>query len=159
MAGFNSIFNYEGYTPQLNLGNLTGYQVPQVPQVAAAGGAGTTAAGGGMFQGLSDIWDGDGFFGKKSLLGGTDDKGVTTKGWAPVALGIGQAIMGGIQGRQAMQLAQDQFKESKRQFNLNYGAQRQSINTDLEDRQRARVAANPGAYQSVSEYMNQNRIK
>lgn len=127
-------------------------------QMGAQTTSGMQAAGGGVFQGISDIWGGDGFFGRNSVLGGTDDRGVVTKGWAPVALGIGQAIMGGIQGQRTQKLAESQFKEGKRQFDLNYGAQRQGINTQLEDRQRARVASNPGAYQSVSEYMDKNRI-
>lgn len=115
------------------------------------------ASGGGMFSGLTDLLGG--IFNKQSAFGGTDAKGLTTKGWAPLALGAGQAILGGIQGLQAQKLAQNQFKESKRQFDLNYGAQRQSTNTQLEDRQRARVASNPGAYESVSSYLDKNRIK
>lgn len=115
--------------------------------------AGMQPAGGGMFSSLSDL------FSKNSMFGGTDEKGVTTKGWAPLALGAGQAILGGIQGLQAQKLAQSQFKEGVRQFDLNYGAQRQSMNTQLEDRQRARVASNPGAYESVSSYLDKNRIK
>lgn len=123
-----------------------------------ATGAGTPGANGSsLFSGLGDLLGG--IFSKDSLFGSTNDKtGVTSKGWAPLALGAGQAILGGIQGLQAQKLAQGQFKEGKRQFDLNYGAQRQATNTQLEDRQRARVAANPGAYQSVSEYMDKNRI-
>lgn len=122
-------------------------------------GAGTAAAG-NAFSSLSNLFGGDGFFSKNSIFGGTDTKtGVTTKGWAPTALGIGQAIFSGIQGQQATKLANKQFDESKRQFDLNYGAQRQSLNTQLEDRQRARVASNPGAYESVSDYLSKNRIK
>lgn len=118
-------------------------------QMGAQTTSGMQAAGGGLFGDL---------FSRSGMFGGTDDRGVVTKGWAPAALGIGQAIMGGIQGQRSQKLAESQFKEGKRQFDLNYGAQRQGINTQLEDRQRARVASNPGAYQSVSEYMDKNRI-
>lgn len=118
-----------------------------------------SGASGSPFQSLSGLFGGDGFLSKNSLFGGTDERGVTTKGWAPAALGIGQAIFGGIQGMKAQKLAEDQFKEARRQFDLNYGAQRDSTNTALEDRQRARVASNPGAYASVSDYMSANRIK
>jgi hypothetical protein len=114
--------------------------------------AGMQPAGGGLFSGLGDLLSG--------AFNKTNPKtGVTQQGWAPLALGAGQAIFGAYQGMQAQKMAQQQFKEGKRQFDLNYGAQRQGINTELEDRQRARVAANPGAYQSVSEYMDKNRIK
>lgn len=153
----NQLFNYGGYGNQLNTGGIGGYQVPTVPNVGSNNTG--VGAGSGVFQSISDLWNGDGFFGRNSVMGGTNEKGVTTKGWAPMALGVGQAIFGGIQGQQAMKLAQDQFKEGKRQFNLNYGAQRQTINTELEDRQRARVASNPGAYESVSAYLDKNSVK
>ncbi len=56
-------------------------------------------------------------------------------------------------------LAKDTLNENKRQFGLNWDAQKATVNSQLEDRQRARVASNPSAYQSVSAYMDQNRIK
>lgn len=56
-------------------------------------------------------------------------------------------------------LAEDAFKENQRQFNINYAAQKSLTNSQLEDRQRARVASNPTGYQSVGDYMNQNGIK
>ena len=124
---------------------------------ASPGAAGV--GGGSWLDSLSNAWGGDGFFGKNSVLGGVDERGVKSMGWAPAALGIGQAIFGGMQSLDTQKLAKNQFKEGQRQFDLNYGAQRDSINTNLEDRQRARVASNPGAYQSVSEYMDKNRIK
>jgi hypothetical protein len=66
--------------------------------------------------------------------------------------------MSGFMGMQQYGLAKKTLEESKRQYDQNYSAQRQTVNTQLEDRQRARVASNPGAYQSVSDYMSQNRI-
>lgn len=153
LGGFGSadVFAGNGASGAQNLAST--FSATGANGVSGAG----TGAGGGLFSGLGDLLGGA--FSKNSLFGGTDEKGVTTRGWAPIALGAGQAILGGIQGMQAQKLAQNQFKESKRQFDLNYGAQRDSMNTNLEDRQRARVAANPGAYQSVSEYMDKNRIK
>ena len=119
-------------------------------------GSSSTLGGDGLFSGLGDTLGK--FFNMKSAFGETKD-GVTTQGWAPAALGIGQSIFGALQGRQAMNLAKDQLAESRRQFDLNFGAQRQSINTELEDRQRARVASNPNAYESVDTYMDKNRIR
>ncbi|MBO6276969.1 MAG: hypothetical protein J6N20_05985, partial [Pseudomonas sp.] len=100
-----------------------------------------------------------GLFSRQGMFGGTDTAtGITTGGWAPTALGIGQAFMGARQGREAMGLARDQFDEAKRQFDLNFQAQRKTLNTQMEDRQRARVASNPGAYQGVDDYMKKNRV-
>ncbi|AXC36453.1 hypothetical protein HOT57_gp09 [Pseudomonas phage phCDa] len=100
-----------------------------------------------------------GLFSRQSLFGGTDpNTGITTGGWAPVALGAGQAVFGALQGNKATKLAENQFKESVRQFDLNFNAQRKSINTELEDRQRARVASNSSAYESVDSYLKKNAV-
>lgn len=61
----------------------------------------------------------------------------------------------GIQGARN---SKKQLSEMKRQFDLNYANQRKNYNTQLQDRQAARVAANPGAYQSVTQYMQKNGI-
>lgn len=80
-------------------------------------------------------------------------------GWGGMALGGASAIMSGIMGMKQYGLAKDALAENKRQFALNYDAQKATTNTQLQDRQRARVASNAGAYQSVGDYMNQNGIK
>lgn len=136
-------------SPQLNANALlTGSGLGSGLDVSS-GAAGT----GSLFSALGNL------FSRDAMFGSTNDKGVTSMGWAPAALGIGQSLFGALQGRQAMGLAQDQLKEQKRQFNTNFNAQRQSMNTELEDRQRARVASNPNAYESVSSYMDKNRIR
>lgn len=95
-----------------------------------------------------DMWSMDGFLGNRQ-----------TPGWGGAALGIGNALMSTFMGMKQYGLAKKTLAENKRQFNLNFGAQRQTVNTQLEDRQRARVASNPGAYQSVGDYMSTNGIK
>lgn len=89
----------------------------------------------------------------KSAVGDKDNPG-----WGGLALGTANSLMSGYLGMKQYGLAKDSFAENKNQFALNYGAQRDSTNTELEDRQRARVAANPNAV-SVEDYMNKNRIK
>lgn len=81
------------------------------------------------------------------------------QGWVSPVLGAGSALVNAFMGMKQYGLYKDQLAESKRQFGLNYDAQRQSTNTALEDRQTARVASNPGAYQSVGTYMQANGIK
>lgn len=44
-------------------------------------------------------------------------------------------------------------------FNKNYEMTKNKINSQLEDRQRARVGANSSAYRSVDSYMNQYGVK
>lgn len=149
------------YTQAAGLGGLFGAGGGNSMAANPLNSAGVSGAPGNWFSNLFGAGaDGSpGFFSRQSILGGTDaNTGITTQGWAPIALGLGQAVMGGMQGRKAMSLAEDQFKEARRQFDLNFNTQRKTINTALEDRQRARVASNSSAYESVDSYMNRNRV-
>lgn len=92
--------------------------------------------------GAGDFW---------SSFGGKD-------GWGGTAIsGLG-ALASAFLGMKQYGLAKQTLAENKKQFQMNYDAQKQTTNSRLEDRQRARVASNPGAYQSVGDYMGQNRI-
>lgn len=81
----------------------------------------------------------------------------------------GSTIMGGLQaaaglwgafnGMQQNKLIKQQMANSLNQWNKNYANQVAAYNTRLEDRQRARVGANPNAYESVDSYMAKNRLK
>ena len=82
----------------------------------------------------------------------------------------GSTIMGGLQaagglwgaynGMQQTKLAKQQMANSLNQWNKNYANQVASYNTRLEDRQRARVAAQGTEYhQDVDSYMAKNRLK
>lgn len=96
----------------------------------------------------------------QSMLGYTNkDTGVHQQGWGGLAISGLSALGTGFLGMKQYGLAKDQFAESKRQYNQNYAAQRTLTNSQLEDRQRARVASNAGAYESVGSYMNRNGIK
>lgn len=86
-----------------------------------------------------------------SSFGGKD-------GWGNTAIGGFGALASAFLGMKQYGLAKQTLAENKRQFQMNYDAQKQTTNSRLEDRQRARVASNPGAYQSVGDYMGQNRI-
>ena len=79
-------------------------------------------------------------------------------GWGGLALNAAGGLMSGYLGMKQYGLAKQTLEENKRQFDLNYAAQRKTTNTRLEDRQRARVASNPGAYQSVGDYMATNGV-
>lgn len=96
---------------------------------------------------------------QKFLLGGKAADGSSQLGAAGVGLGALQGAASLFMGMQQYGLAKKQLEEGKRQFDLNYGAQKQTTNTRLEDRQRARVASNAGAYESVGSYMDKNGIK
>ena len=124
---------------------------PSVNTSAASDAVAAATGGGNMFN------NGEGFLGTMLSSKGAD--GIERQGWGGMALGLGQGLLSGYQGMQQYGMAKDAFEESKRRYEKNYAAQKQITNADLEDRQRARVASNAGAYQSVSEYMNKNGIK
>ena len=91
---------------------------------------------------------------KKEWIGTKEEPGVA--GFALGALNAGTNLFFGMK---QYGLAKKTLEENKRQFELNYAAQKQTTNTALEDRQRARVASNSGAYQSVGDYMKENGVK
>lgn len=111
-------------------------------------GSGGLGGGGGWQPGLLD-----------KLTGYRDpSNGIQVNGLGSLALGAAQGLGGAFLAMKQYGLAQDALKEQQRQFNLNYQSQRTLINSQLRDRQAARVASNPGAYQSVSDYIKQNGV-
>lgn len=80
------------------------------------------------------------------------------QGWGGLALGAAQGLGGLYMGMQQYNLAKEALANSKAQFERNFAAQAQTLNTQMADRQAARVASNPGAYESVSSYMDRNRV-
>lgn len=92
--------------------------------------------------------------------GGSFWSGMTGKdGWGGLALGAAQGITGAYMGLKQYGLAKDALNHNKMMFSKNYEAQRKTTNTQMADRQRARVASNEGAYQSVGAYMKENEVK
>ena len=91
------------------------------------------------------------------MMGGVNKDGTRFDGWGGMALGVGQAGLGAFLGMKQYGLAKQTLEQNKRQFQLNYDAQKQTTNTRLEDRQRARVANNASSV-GVDDYMNKNRI-
>lgn len=161
MAQYQPLNLDSGYSNELGLGGIGNYgqQMPTMGGTAQVGSVAGKVAATTPGSWLSSLFGDNGMFTRNSMFGGTDTvSGVRTMGWAPTALGAGQAILGAYQGNKALGMAEDQLKEGKRQFNLNYNAQKQTTNTQLEDRQRARVAASPGAYESVDSYMTKNKV-
>ena len=143
-----------------------GYAPPTADQFASWGNPGQTAYGAFNLDAAVPKVSGDGtpdFWSRQGFLGGSykDDSGAILQqgGWGAPALGVANSLMNTFMGMKQYGLYKDQLSESKRQFGLNYDAQRQTTNTALEDRQRSRVLGNPGAYQSVGAYMAQNGIK
>lgn len=95
---------------------------------------------------------------ESGFLGGRDANNNQFQGWGGLALGGLQGLGSLYMGMKQYGLAKDQLGFQKDAFSKNYEAQKMATNTQLEDRQRARVASNSGAYQSVGDYMKQNGV-
>jgi hypothetical protein len=98
-------------------------------------------------------WDG--------FTGYTDEKTQITKGgWgAPVIQGAG-ALASTFLGMKQYGLAKKQLKEDTRQFNLNFGAQKNLVNSQMSDRQAARVSGSPNSgFMSPDDYVAKYGVK
>jgi len=133
--------NVSGYT-NFDLSNFTP-GATAAPVANPSVPAGMVGADGGGF--MSNLFG--------SMFDTTDANGIKTQGWGGLALSGLQGLGNSYMAMKQFGLAEDALKEQKRQFNINYEAQRKTTNSQLSDRQRARVASNPGAYQSEAEYM------
>lgn len=85
--------------------------------------------------------------------------GSTGGGYGSVGISLAQGLGSAYMGMQQYKLAKESLAASKDQFNKNYTAQKQTTNAALEDRQRARIASNAGAYESLDSYMKKNGIQ
>ena len=136
------------------MGNLN--KIPLLPQSPVQGNAPVADVAGSYTADPAQ-----GYF-SKLLLGerGFNPDGSVTQAASPVLTGI-QAFSGlanAWMGKQQLDLAKKSLDVNRQQFAANFNNQAQLTNTRQEDRQRARVASNPGAYESVGSYMDRNRV-
>ena len=94
----------------------------------------------------------------QNMLGYTQKDGTKVNGWGGMALGAMSSLGNAMMAKKQYGLARDSLKENMRQYNQNFAAQRKMVNSQLEDRQRARVASNPNEYESVGSYMSRNGV-
>lgn len=91
-----------------------------------------------------------------SILGGTGDMSGLQMG--QLGLGGVNSLLQGYLGFQNLSLAKKQYQSQLDQFNKQWDANKKLTNASLADRQAARVASNPNAYQSVDDYMKKYGI-
>jgi hypothetical protein len=115
-------------------------------------GGGGFAATPGMTPAAPSFMDSLKSFGK----GAIGDK--DSAGWMGPMATAGAGLVNAYTGYQQLQLGKDELSQNKREFELNFGNQRQSYNTQIEDRQRARLSADSGGYESLSTYLDKNRV-
>lgn len=91
-----------------------------------------------------------------SILGGTGEMSGLQMG--QLGLGGVTSLLNGYLGFQNLGLAKKQYQSQLDQFNKQWDANKKLTNASLADRQAARVASNPNAYQSVDDYMKKYGI-
>lgn len=103
-------------------------------------GFGGTSTGGMATSAGGDAW-------QKSWLG--------EGGLGSLALGGVGTLLNGYLGFKQLGMAKDQLKESKRQFNMNWGAQKKAVNNQLHNAQFTRNSAtsDPANKKDMAEYM------
>ena len=145
--GYVDYANYFNWgTPQTNNTNwLTGQFGGQLPNVDPS----TLSSMGSQ----SPDW-----LSRQGFFGGKDANGFSSVGWGPALFGMGKSIFDGYLGLQQLDLAKDNLNFQKDAFSKQFENQRTLTNSELRDRQAARVASNPTAYQSVDDYMKANGV-
>jgi hypothetical protein len=116
------------------------------------------ASGDGGQALMPEAYDGWKAF-QRAVLGGRDQKGNQEMGFGGLAIGGISALGNLYMGMKQYGLAKDQLNFQKSSFERNWEASKSTTNSALEDRQKARVASNPGAYESVGSYMGKYGIK
>lgn len=75
-----------------------------------------------------------------------------------LGIGLGNGLLNGYLGFQNLGLAKSQAKQAQQNWDKQWSANVKNTNAALEDRQRARIASNPNAYESVDSYMKKYGI-
>lgn len=95
----------------------------------------------------------------EGLTGYTKADGTKVNGWGMPALGAANSLLNGWIGLEQLGVAKKSLKEQKRQFDMNWEAQKTSTNRQLADRQAQREAFNPGVAEDTASYMAKWGIK
>lgn len=75
-----------------------------------------------------------------------------------LGLGAANGLLNGYLGFQNLGLAKNQARQAQQNWDKQWSANVKNTNAALSDRQAARVASNPNAYESVDSYMKKYGI-
>lgn len=92
------------------------------------------------------------------LFGGKDKAGTVYQGAAMPALQLLKGGMDTWMGLKQLGLAEDSLNFQKNAFSKQFTNQASLLNTQMADRQKARVDRNAGNNMAVDEYMNKNAV-
>lgn len=152
-SGFASLGSYGMPSPDISLTGVDSFGGMPISGMNLAASTPTPASTGFLSQ-LGDWARSSG------LVGSVDPKtNIRTDGWGALALGAGSALFNGFLGMKQYGIAKDTLEQNKRQFKLNYEAQRSMTNSALEDRQRRRMQERPDLAMPVADYMSKWGVK
>jgi len=137
--------------------NYTPVTLPQLDMAAASLASPALLSTGPA----SDNWfNRIGEWGRESgFLGYKAPDGTQYQGWGMPAINTAFGLGNLYLGLKQYGVARDTLNFQKDAFNKNYAAQRNAMNSQLEDRQRRRVAENPSLATPVAEYMAKYGVK
>lgn len=137
--------------------NLSSYGMPPPPTVGGFGGIPYNSITPGASTAVSTGFQPSAWQRLTGYVDPATDKQVT--GWGGLALGGASFLTNAYLGMQQYGIAKDTLEQNKRQFKLNYDAQRSMTNSALEDRQRRRMQERPDLAMPVADYMAKWGIK
>lgn len=88
----------------------------------------------------------------------TLNKGMSGFQIGQLGLGAANGLLNGYLGFQNLRLAKSQARQAQQNWDKQWAANVKNTNAALSDRQAARVASNPNAYESVDSYMKKYGI-
>ena len=128
--------------PDMNFnGNYTGMGTPSYMNTASGMGTDLMSGGGGSTFGNVSNW--------------MSNNGDLLK----AGMGLITGGLGAWNGMQQNSLMRDNMRQQQSQFREQMDISKSNLNSKYEDRQRARVASNPQAYESVESYMKKYGVK
>ena len=95
---------------------------------------------------------------KQLLFGKNNQDGTRDRGALMPMLNTFTGLASAYLGMKQYGLAKDSFKQNRREFGLNYDAQRQTTNAQMEGQARSRYSADPTHYATPDEYMDKHGI-
>lgn len=90
--------------------------------------------------------------------GGAFGTGLSGLQLGQLGIGLGNGLLSGYLGFKNLGLAKSQAKQAQQNWDKQWSANVKNTNAALADRQAARVASNPNAYESVDSYMKKYGI-
>lgn len=140
-GGYGSLFN----STQPGINDYITSNFNQSAGIGQDGGFSPMSAFGGTGGGAATGFSG--------MMGKFGDWANQNQGLIGLGTGLLQGISSIYQGNKAMGLYERQLNNQIQTSERNYQNQRQTVNAQLADRQRARVASNSTGYLGVDEYM------